>query len=106
MPGRAESELLPWLEATNARLAGQLRVEERLQDDTVTLACECPRCDHLFSTPKPEPQTIVGLDAGTAVDEPVGYWKTVVCACDQQHPGRPNHRTGCGFYADQYFEVS
>jgi hypothetical protein len=62
----------------------------------------CPRCEHVFSASKVRTavtdwegtlgESADERDPGAAEFVEVDLW----CECDDEHPGRPDGRTGCG----------
>lgn len=106
MAGLRSPKPLRWQQATDSKLAAKLIVREEPVGDSIMLVWECPRCRHNCQSSKPTREIVAGLDAETVAEEPRGFWKPIPCECQEDHPGRPDGGSGCGFYADQYFEVS
>ncbi|MFI6264176.1 hypothetical protein [Micromonospora sp. NPDC051006] len=67
----------------------------------VLLSGDCPRCRHPSTYPVVE--HVYKHVAPSPSDDP-GY-RTVLCACEAEHPARPAGLTGCGAYWTLLLEV-
>jgi hypothetical protein len=95
----------PYREFSDAELAARLEIRQVDIGGDDAMAWECPSCGHACTAPWPTEGYWVGLAPSSGAEEPGGEWITVPCACEENHPGRPADRAGCGFYADQWFRT-
>jgi hypothetical protein len=62
-----------------------------LRSDEVLLTGTCPKCEHLMSA-YGEKHFMATMNAPQAI------LVTVLCSCEEEHPGRPDKKKGCGRY--------
>ena len=91
-------------EFTDPGKASELSVAVVWHNGHERLRWMCPACKHECDREPPGGGTVAALDdQPLGDDEPAGEWVTLRCVCQEEHPGRPTDKRGCGFYADQLF---
>ncbi|MCO6009798.1 hypothetical protein NE236_32985 [Actinoallomurus purpureus] len=68
---------------------------EQVEPGVLLLGGPCPRCDAVISIPIFDRVFRYG---GGSAGEKAPRYETVVCTCDEPHPGRPESRVGCGAF--------
>jgi hypothetical protein len=82
-----------------SEIAASSFAAERMRTGIVMLHGRCPRCASAIAVPIFESVFRLGRKRSrrrTAPTEPM--YHTVVCTCDEDHPGRPAGQLGCGAY--------
>ncbi|MCX5066287.1 hypothetical protein OOJ91_10405 [Micromonospora lupini] len=95
------SSPLPYAEVTDEAYATQAAAGFQPQEFefAVVLSGRCPRCDHPSTTTLVD--EVYRKDAAT----PDTGYRTLLCECDAEHPGRPAGLRGCGAYWTLWLEV-
>jgi hypothetical protein len=101
----ADDDSVDWTPGTDADLASELDAALVESDGQVVLSWRCPRCHHACVREPPEGGWSAALDGPASAERPEGDWLTLHCVCEQRHHGRPANRVGCGFHADQFFDL-
>lgn len=95
---------LPYAEVTESdyaeRAAATFRAS-RPAPGTLVLTGPCPRCDTVIRVP-----VVDGVYKGPSrfrlgtqrEPEPPQRLEPLICTCEEEHPGRPAGRVGCGAY--------
>jgi hypothetical protein len=105
-PMMSDSELgsgpLEYAETTDsefAALAASSFAAERMRTGIVMLHGRCPRCTSVISVPIFESVFRLGSKRSHRRQEQAEpVYHTVMCTCDDDHPGRPTGQLGCGAY--------
>ncbi|GAA2195392.1 hypothetical protein [Micromonospora lupini] len=95
------SSPLPYAEVTDEAYATQAAAGFQPQEFefAVVLSGRCPRCDH------PSTTTLVDEVYRKDVAAPDPGYRTLLCECEVEHPGRPAGLRGCGAYWTLWLEV-
>jgi hypothetical protein len=96
---------LPYVESTEPAY-GQIAAEnftvEHVRKGVLLLRGSCPRCGAAMEVPLVGAvfdgmRSILGRRRSTTT-APNEYVEPLVCTCEDEHPNRPEGRTGCGAY--------
>ncbi|WP_405430732.1 hypothetical protein [Micromonospora sp. NBC_00617] len=95
------SSPLPYAEVTDEAYATQAAAGFRPQEFefAVVLSGRCPRCGH------PSTTTLVDEVYRKDATAPDPGYRTLLCECAAEHPGRPAGLRGCGAYWTLWLEV-
>jgi hypothetical protein len=101
----ADRDPLPYEEITDPSYgqvaAGNFTVE-RVRKGVLVLRGSCPRCGAALEVPLVGTvfdgmRTIFGRRRSRTA-APVEHVEPLICTCEDEHPNRPQGRTGCGAY--------
>jgi hypothetical protein len=99
----ANQDLAPYQEITDpdfAECAARDFEIAHLDDDILILRGPCPRCGAILEVPLVDRMFdgMRSIRKHGATSEPAQRVEPVSCTCEEQHPNRPDARSGCGAY--------